>query len=218
MPRSELDPRGAQSNGTSWIPPGPIPISIRTFGFFPNIDDWLPGDLMLVASAKPDWVHRQISKAQIRRGYHADDARWQHAAVYLGDGYLCEAGTSGVRYVPVFDYVGEHLIRVRRDFTLSAAERWRLAIQAVVRLGEPYNFREILSIYRSSFSASWTDAIRAQFHRKRRSVICSQLYSDAFSAVTGRLLPVNSPASVTPAALSLTSGLQDVPLHWKQIV
>ncbi len=218
MSQIALDPRHAKSNGTNWRPVEQLPSKVREFALFPNIEDWLPGDLVLAAQVKPDWIHRQIAEAQLRSGFAAEDARWQHAAVYMGDGFLSEAGTSGVRYASISNYVGEHLIRVRRDPSLNGDERWRLAIQAVVRLGERYGFRRVFSIYRNSFSKSWRLALGAQFYKKSRSVICSQLYADAFSVVTGRLLwpYVNTP--ITPATLSLTQVLSDVQLHWKDIV
>jgi hypothetical protein len=214
-----IDPRTAARGPLSitWTPTGPIPVAVRKFGYFPNISDWLPADLILVSPVQPDWIHRQITQAQIRGGYHPAHATWQHAAVYLGDGYLCEAGTSGVRYAPVSDYVGQHLIQVRRDFTLTPDERWRLAIQAVVRLGESYDFRDIWSLYRRSLRTSWTVALRAQFQSSKRSVICSRLYSDAFSAVTGRILVSSAPSSITPAALSAATVLTDVATHWNGI-
>jgi len=218
MPQSVLDPRQTVASGTAWSPQEPIPVRVRSFGLFPNVDDWLPGDLLLVSPIHPDWIDRQICQAQERSGYAPEDALWLHAAAYMGDGYLCEAGTSGVRYVPVSNYVGEHMIRLRRDPSLTDPERWRLAIQAVVRLGEPYDFLEILSVFKHSLSTSWTAAFRSQFSRNRRSVICSQLYADAFMTVTGRLLSTNAHAAITPATLSLSTRLQDVPLHWKQIV
>jgi hypothetical protein len=64
---------------------------------------------------------------------------------------------------------------------------------------------------------TWTAAIRSQFYEKRKSVICSRLYADAFSAVTGRLLSTEVNAAITPATLSLSKAMQDVPLHWKSI-
>lgn len=217
MPQITLDPRKATSDGDTWRPTSPLPVKVRRFGFLPNIDEWLPGDLLLVSPVDPDWIHRQITDAQTRCGYPEEDARWQHAAVYMGDGYICEASTNGIRYVSVFTYVGEHLLRVRRDFSLTNNERWRLAIQAVVRLGEPYDFRKILLIYRSSFSTSWTAAVRAQFYKRKRAAICSQLYADAFSAITGKLLFNDVNGSITPATLSFSPLLKDVPLHWKRI-
>lgn len=204
--------------GQAGILPCLSPLKFVSFAFFPNIDDWLPGDLVLVSPVNPDWIHRQISAAQVRTGYAAADAQWQHAAVYTGDGYVCDAGTSGVRYAPIFNYVGGHLIRVRRDFSLSSDERWRLVVQAIVRLGQPYNFREILSVYRSSLSMSWTSALRAQFVTRAKSVICSQLYATAYSAVAGKQVSRFVNTSVVPATLSLSAALTDVQLHWKDIV
>jgi hypothetical protein len=218
MPQVVLDPRNAKSNGTSWRPVGQLPAAVRKFGLYPNIEDWLPGDLVLVSQVQPDWIHQQITHAQTRSNYATEDARWQHAAVYMGDGFLSEAGTSGVRYDSIANYVGEYLIRVRRDTALSSDDRWRLAIQAVVRLGERYGFARIFSIYRDSFSASFGVALRAQFYKKKRTVICSQLYADAYSAVTGRLIWTQINAPITPATLSLTPALNDVTLHWKDIV
>jgi hypothetical protein len=49
-------------------------------------------------------------------------------------------------------------------------------------------------------------------------VICSQLYADAYSAVTGRLIWAQINAPIMPATLSLTPALNDVTLHWKDIV
>jgi hypothetical protein len=216
MPQSILDPRTARSNGTSWLPVEELPARVRSFGLFPNIADWLPGDVLLLSQVAPDWIHRQITAAQLR-GFDEEHARWQHAAVYMGDGYVSEAGTSGVRYASVSNYVGEHLIRVRRDFTLQTDERWRVAIQAVVRLGTPYGFRTVFSVYRNAYSMSGALALRAQFHKRKRTVICSQLYADAFSVVTGRLLSTRVDAPITPAVLSCAPALSDVALHWKTI-
>jgi len=136
MPQLTLNPLDAQPSGMTWQPAGPLPIEVRRFGLFPNVDDWLPGDLVLVSHVQPDWIQRQIMEAQGRCGYAPDDAQWQHSAVYMGDAYVCEAGTSGVRYEKIANYVGSHKIRVRRDFSLTPDDRWRLAIQAVVRLGD----------------------------------------------------------------------------------
>jgi len=161
MPQIVLDPRTATSVGSSWKPSEPLAIEIRRFGFYPNCGDWLPGDLLLVSEVIPDWIHRQITDAQVRAGYHADDARWQHAAIYMGDGRICEAGTHGVQYASIAKYVGKHQLRVRRDSFLTSDERWKLAIRAVVRLGERYNFAAILSVYRHSYALPWKSALRA---------------------------------------------------------
>ncbi len=53
-----------------------------------------------MSSVVPDAVTKQIINTQDRGGFSPDDARWQHAAVYLGHGYVMEATTHGVQYSP----------------------------------------------------------------------------------------------------------------------
>ena len=82
MPQKVLLPSTEPVPGATWIPPGPIPKALRTFGKYPNADRWCPADLLLVASIIPDAAARQIVSAQARGGYAPEDARWQHPAVY----------------------------------------------------------------------------------------------------------------------------------------
>lgn len=73
-----------------------------------------------MSSLQPDAVTRQIIAAQTRGGFGAEDARWQHAAVYLGDGYVIEATLRGVRYAPIYPYLGSYRLRLRRRIGLEA--------------------------------------------------------------------------------------------------
>ena len=59
-------------------------------------------------------------------------------AVYVGEGYVVEATLRGVRYAPIYPYLGGHRLRVRRPLHLSDDDRWRIAIQAGVRSNERY--------------------------------------------------------------------------------
>jgi hypothetical protein len=52
--------------------------------------------------------------------------------------------------------------------------------------------------------------VRAQ----RSSVICSQLYSDSYSSVTGQLLTRTVADTITPAALSASGAFDDVDIAW----
>src|SRR5437762_102183 len=128
MPQLRLDPRQIEQPISTWKPSGPIPPKVREFGFFPNIDDWLPGDLLLVSGLSPNWIAKRIITAQERGGYSSEDACWHHAAVYIGDAHLCEASRSGVKALPIFSYVGDHILRVRRDIALTADQRYRIAV------------------------------------------------------------------------------------------
>ena len=101
-----MSPSDNAQPDSHWNPPGPIPSALREFGKFPNTHDWKPADLLLVSSVVPDAVTKQIINTQLRGGFGPDDARWQHAAVYLGDGYVMEATTHGVQYSPIYAYLG----------------------------------------------------------------------------------------------------------------
>lgn len=50
-----------------------------------------------------------------------------------------------------------------------------------------------------------------------RAVICSMLYADAYSLVTQRVLGNTAGEVATPALLSNTTRLRDVPCNWQVI-
>lgn len=211
-----LDPQNVVAK-SNWKPSGPIPAKVRKFGYFPNIDDWLPGDLLLISATKPPWISRQIISAQARGGYSMDDARWHHAAMYIGDANICEAIGSGVHLAPIFDYIGTHYLRLRRDVTLSEKDRFRLAVKALARLRNSYSQWSILKLYARSFPGFWHDSSDAVSFFGVNAVICSQLYADAYAMATSKLIASVPSVQVTPAALSETTQLTDVALHWNSI-
>jgi hypothetical protein len=98
----------------------------------------------------------RFGRSWARRRVAADDAQWQHAAVYIGEGYVVEATLHGVRYAPIFPYLGGHRLRLRRPLDLSDDDRWKIAIQACVRSNERYAMRSILRLFRLSFGGYWT--------------------------------------------------------------
>jgi hypothetical protein len=216
MPQKVLLPSDEPTPGVEWIPPGPIPTTLREFGKFPNIEHWLPADLLLVSSLTPDATTRQIINAQERGGYGSEDARWQHAAVYIGEGYVVEATLHGVRYAPIYAYLGSHRLRVRRSSGISNDDRWRIAIQASVRSNERYAFQSILGLFALSFVGFWKPRRGFQI-AEAKSVICSQLYADSYSRVTGKLVTQPLAGKITPAALSSSAALDDVDLAWAKI-
>jgi hypothetical protein len=215
MPQRVLDPADTTTNGT-WVPPGPIPKSLRSFGRFPDIDQWWPGDLILVSAAIPGYLSRQIRAAQEYGGYAADDARWHHAAVYVGDGRICEALGSGVRTSLVYKYVGTHSIRVRRDLRVSAAEGYKIAVTALFRMRSDYSFWTVVRMLYQSRRGFHGEPVGLRF-ASSRAVICSMLYADAYSLVTQRVLGNTAGDVPTPAFLSSTTQLQDVACSWRSI-
>jgi hypothetical protein len=164
----------------------------------------------------PDAAARQIVSAQTRGGYAPEDAQWQHAAVYIGEGYVMEATLRRVRYAPIYPYLGEHRLRLRRPLDLSDDDRWRIAIQASVRANERYGWQSILRLLRLSYDGYWIRQ-RGFPLGQARSVICSQLYADAYSRVTRRLVSPPVAGIPTPAALSASPAFEDVDLSWAVI-
>ena len=92
----------------------------------------MPGDLILVSATSPNHIQKAIERVQIKGGYAAEHAQWHHAAVYLGDYGICEATRSGVKADKIYQYIGNHKIRVRRDTSLALNQRWKIAVQALL--------------------------------------------------------------------------------------
>jgi hypothetical protein len=210
-----LDPASPAKPGCVWTPTGELSSKVRAFGKYPNISDWLAGDILLVASVDPDWITRAIAKTQAKQ-YDPSHARWQHAAIYMGNGFVAEATTHGVMYSSIEKYIGEHYLRLRRNPALSSDQRWLVAIEAGVRLRSAYGFMDILQIYRSSFPALKKQA-NPKAMMQTNAVICSQLCQEAHAKVTGQLIVPFASTATVPAALSHTAKLSDVPLYWCSI-
>ena len=177
----------------------------------------MPGDLLLFSATAPNRAQRAIVAAQRRLGYAADDARWQHAAVYIGDRYMCEAVFAGVRYHPVADMVGDRLIRVRRNRALSQAQRFHVAMRALMRLSKPYDFWSVTLSWLRSGGSAFGRAFSRNFRVRRDAEICSQLFHDAYMEATGYALVRSTAREVVPADLSACPGLVDVPGNWTRI-
>ncbi len=211
-----LEPFNSSVDG-QWVTSQPLPKSVPDFGRYPNTNDWRRGDLILVSAVAPGIISRQIVAAQKQGGYDEAHARWHHAAAYAGDEYVCEATIAGVQYQPLFKYVGGHAIRVLRDGTLTQEEGAQIVINMMARLRAWYSFINIAALAVQARGGFWIRPRAPQVH-VRGACICSGLYADAYSMVTGRLLLRSTPHGIImPAALSVSTMLADVPLHWRQL-
>ncbi|PSF36163.1 hypothetical protein C7H19_14295 [Aphanothece hegewaldii CCALA 016] len=211
-----FDPRDPRTS-KQWTPEFPISPSVRAFGFYPNLQDLLPADLILVSNIKPNFSHKIIEKVQLLGGYSQDDARWHHAAIYVGDAHICEADLPGVECRIIERYLtGSHLIRVRRDMSLSIEQRWRIAIRSLTRLRQRYAFEYLLDLGKLALSG-FGQLSPDQTRLPEKAKICSQLYADAYSPITGKVLQNLRSGEITPAFLSFTNQLTDVPVEWLKI-
>ena len=214
MPTQQvLDPIGTETaRSPNLSQPVRLPARVRKFGFIPDFEDWLHGDLLLVSKRSRNLIESQIVTTQTSLGHAPEDARWHHAAVYIGDGFLCEARPGGVRYRPVVESIDQNtLFRVRRSNDLNETERFRIAIHALMRLSRSYAYGSVMrTLFRPFSPARFVLALRP----RKRALICSQLYHDVYAEVTGSNLIEYIDKDIVPAELSAAHKLQDVKLHW----
>lgn len=154
---------------------------------------------------------------QLRGGYGPDDARWEHAAVYIGGGDICEATRNGVNIKPIFGYLRSHLIRVRRNPDLTLDQRWNLAVHALRMKNYRYGFMSIVELHIKSIKGFWYNE-DTPIHFPKSSVYCSQLYVNAHGKISKTALGNNKSGEDTPASLSLDTTLMDIKtLSWVKI-
>lgn len=219
MPQTFLDPDKIDGSETlpKWIPDGPLPPELRSFGYYPDISLMHPGDLILFSPVKLTGISKKIADVQESGGYAPDDARWTHAAVYAGAKVgMCEATRRGVHVSLLHGYVGKYLFRVRRDLSLDRETSWDIVVNALVRLNTPYSLRSIGTIFRRAQGPGLWVTPEISAHEKDAS-ICSQLYAEAYSMATGMTLWNSVGKEVTPAYLSQSKALTDVALQWRHI-
>lgn len=210
-----LDPEDP-STLDDWTPPGALDQRIQDFGRFPNFRVLLPGDLMLSSPIQPARFSKHVLRWQERQ-YAPKHSRWTHAAIYIGDEWICEAVNPVVRAVRIDPYVGGHLLRFRRDPLLTPDDRFRLVRAGLMRCGERYSIGDV-SIQFSPKLPSWEFRISPV---GPHSLICATLYRDAHDAACPRRLqvPVGERSfTICPAFLSLTTHLRDVEVRWLKIV
>jgi len=210
-----LDPRNIDVNSCRRWVPRTLPTEVREFGFYPDIDLLMPGDLILVRNIEGNCTHHFIERFQQKLGYHERDYMWHHAAVYLGiDGKICEADLDGVRYGTIDRYsTGKHLIRIRRPSDLTDNQRWQIAVKSLVELNKRYSIEHLWELFRlAQFKLGRAPTKRMKPPKSAR--ICSELYEDAFCKVTAQTLSNPDDGEITPACLSQTEMLEDVLTNW----
>ncbi|MET3148051.1 UNVERIFIED_ORG: hypothetical protein ABIB63_003849 [Xanthomonas axonopodis] len=204
-----------------------LPAATRKFGRLVDCSAFQAGDLILTGPAgeDPDFTSRKIIQAQ-SKAYSALDARWTHAAVWIGDGEnICEANFGvpgrrrGVMIRSLNEYAdGEHLIKIRRPSGLTDRERTLVATGAIVNLKQSYDFSFLIRL--------WWKAVRGQgFHDRTggripitaNALVCSTLYADALAY--GAHIAVAGNGICVPAQLSCSPLFEDtVPISWLELI
>lgn len=216
LPRSVLDPATAKDHQWPERDIRLVPEIIRTFGYIPDDEMLLPGDVVLVTPGSA--VARLIQSAQRKGGFSPAHAMWTHAALYIGRGQIVEATPfGGVRVTRLLDMTFGRKILIRRHTaTSNLLTRYQIAIEALTELHRGYSFSAVPRL-------AWL-ALRHEIWRNDHRpnidavTICSTLVRNAY-ARAARLDPLPLVTGmVWPADLSQTSELCDTPIGWIKLV
>lgn len=190
----------------------PIPALVRKYGFALDPSMLEPGDLILVSSKKPNVVGKIIRYHQGKL-FDEEHAKWQHAAVSGGRFEICEATATGVKACEYWGYMtGKYDIKVRRLKNADRSTRNKLAFFAATNVRSSYGYLNALNM-RAVFGSA--DAWQRPL-LKSKGVICSQLYFESCMRV-GYLLANIPPENASPAHLSMTNLMDDIPLKWAKV-
>lgn len=221
MGQLELLPTAAATLAP-WQPTGSLPPVVRKFGKFVSTDPMQPGDLLLCREIAPDATSRQIHATQ-KAGFDDIDARWTHAALYLGDGaslleatFTTQPFFQGVKVTALWEYCGSHALRCRRPLLLKSDREkgWLLAIKAMLSLGANYDFKQLLKVaykFRKKLFGGMLEIAPLE-----PALICSTLYSQAFNLAFKHRLGEDNGICI-PAYLSQSDEFEDVALAWHPI-
>jgi len=177
----------------------------------------MPGDLVLFRSHQPNVTSRSIAAAQSAGGINPEHSRWTHAAIFLSDDFVVEASPiTGVTQRTLYADIPDKILRIRRQPALTEIERYRIALRALRMLGARYSFGGAILTGWYLLNGLWTSP---SVNSLGPAVLCSKVFSDAYSDVTRKLLsgcPIDFP--VTPAHLSATPDLEDIEVGWLKLV
>jgi len=218
----ELLPDGPVSDTKTWRFHRSIPRQLSEFALYPNVDEWCPGDLLLIRHLKPDHLSHCIRYLQVKAGYPSH-AFWTHAAIYVGDGWrICEAKVQAaplpqgdVRLTALWDYCNNKtVLKVRRP-KVSRDAAWLIVVEAVSQIRQRYDVKGTLKLVAEIVLSSkhWAGVNAAEV---ATPLVCSTLYADAYSRVTSRLLGERN-GMCLPALLGKSNQFTDVPLYWRRI-
>ena len=108
-----------------------------------NCSDLQPGDFLLSQTLDKDAISSLIEKVQRDGGYAADNSKWSHAAMHLGDQENVVEATfddihsgGSVRITSIDEYSdGRYALRFRRPRKVtSKSDGWKLCVRALSRL------------------------------------------------------------------------------------
>lgn len=209
MPAQLVLSRTAQASGSKvdWV----VPSTVRALGKAPDVSVLEPGDVVLFSPYQPKPHQSAIIELQ-KKSFAAPHARWTHVSIVFDRERIVEAVTPRVSCSTIYSQVVHGKLRVRRAIGLTTRERYRIAIEAMSSIGRRYSVGHAVGMGLKGLLSSYILPKRFQPHEK--AIICSQLFTDSYVTVTGKSVVPGKLSDITPADISWTSSLQDVPLGW----
>ena len=219
MPRPVLTPAtAARSEWPDVSLPG-LASNIRKFGFVPNLNALLPGDVLLVTA--PRSVPLVVRTAQRSYGFSPEHARWTHAALYIGDGQIIEATLSeGVRAKDMIPATFRYDILVRRRLNppLSDAQRCEIVALARETIGKNYGTRTVVRLSGQAVSGGRAGARGHTTPHSGDTAICSGIVQSVYFGGVGLdLVPSLEGDVAWPGHLSETGKLTDISIGWLKV-
>lgn len=228
----ELDPGSAPSAAVGQIRLSNVPVSVRQFGYHPNIGLLQAGDLLLVAPTRASLISSSVQRAQLSVHPEAH-AKWIHAALYIGRNLIVELdGVSGFKIADLWKYTGSHFMRFRRPQNnhgngaappppddIDELTGHKIAVAGL------QNFNTKYSLWDAARSG-WANVSRSRSPNGRvelrtAGAVCSTMYSDAVYQVLHRQAapPIPQAQHFQPADLSASDFLRDLDdVTWAKIV
>lgn len=198
------------------------------------------GDIVLVAGNK--WNAKLTKWLQSPHIFHAEHRRWTHVGLYIGDGMIVDKHINP--FVPwllrkLDKFCGENDFLVRRSpIELDDASRVRLLHAAIMHLKDRYaypkaigfGFRSIMGGLKSRVRHWLKTRLNYEWPLREQDgwigsgeMLCTDLVDECHRAATrNNLIPMQNVRlleyMLTPAALSWTPSLRDVPIRHTDIV
>ncbi len=154
-----------------------------------------PGDFLVFSTA--GWEAHVIQVAT--------RSRWNHAAVYIGDGWIIEANPAGVQRSRLSKYDGRPMLC--SDLQLNSMVARTVVGRAEGQLGLPYGWLDVAAIGLS------TVGIVLPKLDDPDTRFCSQVVALALAGA-GVSLTTKAPNRVTPGDLGRIILGQPVPANW----
>ena len=134
---------------------------------------------------------------------------------------ICEATREGVRLGTLLDTAANSVFRVRRGHHGAAfidrETGWRTALFSVAQITKNYDYSQIKELGELAVTSGFAEYQAKPPKAGDEAAICTVVFQDAYRRATGVQLENSRSREVTPAFLSATELLKDVPCRWRKL-